>query len=240
MAAVVAKADDDKNSRREIVSGFKGPSPEETMSRFCDGPLTQMMASIAAARTRPHLFPVPLRRTKSRDVVGCRTVAYRFWTAARPRNGRLTEIPARSRFGAFINLMFGYDDRIGRVAYWLGLAAAWAITGFFFAIVEDVTAGTGDIGRYVAVTFIVGTFFWMHSAITVKRLHDRDRSAFWYLIYGIAPFGLFIAAIYFYIARLPVPAWTLFVLSFVGLFWVIIELGFMRGTPGPNRFGPVP
>jgi uncharacterized membrane protein YhaH (DUF805 family) len=152
----------------------------------------------------------------------------------------LTEIPARSRFGAFINLLFGYDDRIGRVAYWLGLAAAWAITGFFAAIAEDVTAGTGDIGRYVALAFIVGTFFWMHSAITVKRLHDRDRSAFWYLLYGAAPPAFFIAATYLYTARVYEAASVLYILSFVGLFWAIIALGFIRGTPGPNRFGPEP
>lgn len=163
-----------------------------------------------------------------------------FVVPARPRNGRLTETPARSRFGAFIDLLFGYDERIGRVAYWLGLAAAWAVTGFFAAIAEDVTAGTGDIGRYVALVFIVGTFVWMHSAITVKRLHDRDRSALWYLIYGIAPPGLFIAATYFYTTRSFALASVLYVLSFLGLFWVIIELGLMRGTPGPNRFGPAP
>jgi uncharacterized membrane protein YhaH (DUF805 family) len=152
----------------------------------------------------------------------------------------LNESPARSRFGAFVNLLFGYDDRIGRVAYWLGLAAAWAITIFLSAIADDVTAGTGDIGRYVAFAFIVGTFFWIHSAVTVKRLHDRNRSALWYLVYGIAPIALFIAAIYFYITRVPVPAWTLFALSIAGLIWVIVELGLMRGTSGPNRFGPEP
>ena len=32
----------------------------------------------------------------------------------------------------------------------------------------------------------------------------------------------------------------LFVLSFVGLIWAIVVLGFLRGTPGPNRFGPAP
>ena len=88
----------------------------------------------------------------------------------------MTETPARSRFGAFINLMFGYDGRIGRLYCLLGFLAFCAITGFFSGIAEDATAGTGDIGRYVAFVFIVGTGIWMHSAVTIKRLHDRDKS----------------------------------------------------------------
>ena len=102
-----------------------------------------------------------------------------------------TETAARSRVGAFINLMFGYDGRIGRLYCFLGFLAFVAIVGFLSGIAEDATAGTGDIGRYVAFVFIVGTGLWMHSAVTIKRLHDRDKAAGWYLIYGIAPFGLF-------------------------------------------------
>ena len=80
----------------------------------------------------------------------------------------------------------------------------------------------------------------MHSAVTIKRLHDRDKSAWWYLLYGIAPFGFFLLAIYLWTARVLEAASILFVLSFVGLIWAIIELGFLRGTAGPNRYGPAP
>jgi uncharacterized membrane protein YhaH (DUF805 family) len=152
----------------------------------------------------------------------------------------LTEIPARSRFAAVINLLFGYDGRIGRLHCFLGFLAFCAITGFLSGIAEDVTAGTGDIGRYVALVFIVGTGIWMHSAVTIKRLHDRDKAAPWYLIYGIAPLVLFIAAIYFYGVRAFEISSILFFVSIAGLVWAIVELGFLRGTPGPNRFGPAP
>jgi uncharacterized membrane protein YhaH (DUF805 family) len=150
----------------------------------------------------------------------------------------LTETPARSPVGAFFNLMFGYDGRIGRLYCFLGFLAFIAITGFFSSIAEDATAGTGDIGRYVAFVFIVGTGFWMHSAVAIKRLHDRDKSAWWYLLYGIGPLGIFIAAIYFYIERIPAAAWILFIVSIAALIWAIVELGCLRGTAGPNRFGP--
>ena len=65
----------------------------------------------------------------------------------------MTETPARSRFGAFMNLMFGYDGRIGRLYCFLGFLAFVAIVGFFSGIADDATVGTGDIGRYVALVF---------------------------------------------------------------------------------------
>lgn len=50
-------------------------------------------------------------------------------------------------------------------------------------------------------------------AISIKRWHDRDRSGWWVLI-------------------LLVPL--------VGWVWALVENGLLRGTPGPNRFGPAP
>ncbi|HKM64991.1 MAG TPA: DUF805 domain-containing protein [Acidisphaera sp.] len=47
----------------------------------------------------------------------------------------------------------------------------------------------------------------------VKRCHDRDRSG-WFLLVGLIPI--------------------------VGGIWLLVELGFLRGTPGPNRFGSDP
>ena len=153
---------------------------------------------------------------------------------------RLTETAARSRLGAFVNLLFGYDGRIGRLYFFLGFLAFVAIMSFLLSIADEATVGTGDIGRYVAFVFIVGSGIWMHSAVIIKRLHDRDKGAGWYFVYGAAPFGIFLLAIYFWTVRSLQTATLLFVLSFVGLIWAIVELGFRRGTPGPNRFGPEP
>ena len=48
-------------------------------------------------------------------------------------------------------------------------------------------------------------------AASVKRCHDGDRSG-WFLLLWLVPI--------------------------VGQVWVLIELGFLPGTAGPNRFGP--
>lgn len=144
------------------------------------------------------------------------------------------------RVGRFVNLLFGYDGRLSRLYCWLGFLTFCVITGLFIAKVEDAVAGTGDIGRYLALAIIVGTGIWIHSAVLIKRLHDRNKSGWWYLPYGIVPLVLLIAAISFYTDGVLTPAWILFALAIAGLSSSIIELGFLRGTAGPNRFGPAP
>ena len=54
---------------------------------------------------------------------------------------------------------------------------------------------------------------WPAFAVTIKRWHDRDKSGWWILINLI-----------------PV----------LGDLWSLIENGFLKGTPGENRFGPDP
>jgi len=59
---------------------------------------------------------------------------------------------------------------------------------------------------------------WLLSMATscilcIKRSHDRDKSG-WFVLVAFIPI--------------------------VGALWLLVELGFLQGTPGPNRFGPDP
>jgi len=54
---------------------------------------------------------------------------------------------------------------------------------------------------------------WFSLALQVKRWHDRGKSGWWVLI-NLIPF--------------------------VGGLWALVECGFLRGTEGPNQFGPDP
>ncbi len=136
--------------------------------------------------------------------------------------------------------MFGHDGRIGRVSFWLGFCAMIAIVSFLGAIAEDAVAGTGDIGRYVALATILGLMIWMQSAVINKRLHDRNRSGMWYFGYGMAPPGFFLWAIYLHASGELEAASILYILAALSFTWVLIELGFVPGTAGNNRFGPEP
>ncbi|MBV7329929.1 DUF805 domain-containing protein [Chloroflexi bacterium TSY] len=54
---------------------------------------------------------------------------------------------------------------------------------------------------------------WPNLAVSAKRWHDRDKSGWWSLI-----------------VLIPI----------IGVIWMLIEVGFLEGTNGPNRFGPEP
>lgn len=54
---------------------------------------------------------------------------------------------------------------------------------------------------------------WPGIAVSVKRWHDRGKAGWWVLI-NLVPF--------------------------VGWIWALVENGFLRGSPSPNRFGPPP
>lgn len=71
-------------------------------------------------------------------------------------------------------------------------------------------AGAGERAADAISTLLV---VWPGLAISVKRWHDRGKSGWWVLI-NLIPL--------------------------VGIVWTIVECGFLRGTPGPNRFGPDP
>jgi len=78
---------------------------------------------------------------------------------------------------------------------------------------------------------------WILVAATIKRLHDRNRSGWWIMALCIAPplldkigNGLDDWGV---LDLFPLIA------SLLSL-WGVVELGFLRGTGGPNRFGADP
>lgn len=77
---------------------------------------------------------------------------------------------------------------------------------FLQAIFDSLGIAGILLGLYALATFIPNL------AVTVRRLHDQDKSGWWILI-GLVPL--------------------------IGGIWLLI-LYFIDGTPGPNRFGPDP
>src|SRR5262249_26364171 len=86
---------------------------------------------------------------------------------------------------------------------------------------------------------IAGTAFllWMYLAISIKRLHDRNKSGWWMMAFFVYP-GLYQQ----FVDRLPDATWIIpFAAAAVILsLWGLVEIGFLRGTPRANRFGPDP
>jgi uncharacterized membrane protein YhaH (DUF805 family) len=128
-------------------------------------------------------------------------------------------------------LLFSFQGRLNRAPYWLALIAV----DLGFAAVIAVAAVV--IGKLALVIFIpaFGLLIWIGLALGVKRLHDRDKSAWWLLLFYVVP------SLLDGIGRLV--GWAGFILDLIGaaiVIWALIELGFLRGTKGPNNYGPDP
>lgn len=143
-----------------------------------------------------------------------------------------------------VRLLFSFDGRVDRARYivvWLALAALWPIAWFNFPF---HFAARWEILYWIAAIPMV----WISAAITVKRLHDRDRSGWW------AVAVLTLGALSFHNKRLffgtglgasgPPDNDFLFMCLAIALtplkLWAAIEVIFLIGTDGPNRFGPGP
>lgn len=121
-----------------------------------------------------------------------------------------------------------FNGRIGRRTWWLAyvlplvlFAAVAAVAdialGFVRVVERDAVPLDGlaveleGIGPFGVASLVLTVLGGL--AGQVKRWHDRDRPGWWVLI-NLVPL--------------------------VGPIWALVEVGFLRGTPGPNRFGPDP
>jgi uncharacterized membrane protein YhaH (DUF805 family) len=154
-----------------------------------------------------------------------------------------------------------FRGRIGRKTFWLGyilpLFAAAIVANILDsalglapplgadAVPADVNAQVGPIGTIVSVLSI-----WPSLAGSIKRLHDRDRTGWWigafYLTSIGAAFLMGLSALVGISGGAAGAGASVIFIVVLGIallgfaIWLIVETGFLRGTPGPNRFGPDP
>lgn len=172
-------------------------------------------ALIPSLRRAGNALNALLRQTK--DNIAASTV----------RTGR-----AVLRISAFF---FTFNGRFDRRRY-LGALAAYALYGFAWLVIDESTLGDGvpAVTRHVVAGLAVIPVALSAGATGVKRLHDRAKSAWWLVVFYLAP----IVAIA--LCTLPAVPEGLraVVLVFVippYLLWVLFELACRSGTAGPNR-----
>jgi len=115
-----------------------------------------------------------------------------------------------------IDMFFSFKGRIGRLAY-LGANLVLIIVVVIVRLVVDAISkilSSDSSSGIITLLSVIGfallvVAVWASLAITVKRLHDRDKSGWWIFI------GL-------------IPA--------IGSLWLSIELLFLGGTDGSNSF----
>jgi uncharacterized membrane protein YhaH (DUF805 family) len=141
----------------------------------------------------------------------------------------------------YVRLLFSFGGRISRARY---LVVQLSLLGFWLLFwLKNFSSQWETLHWVVAITMI-----WINLATTAKRLHDRNRSGWWavavvivnrlsYVYYGLF-FGLSFGV------DISVAEELLLVMFAVALSllqtWIVIELFFLMGTDGSNRFGPDP
>jgi uncharacterized membrane protein YhaH (DUF805 family) len=131
------------------------------------------------------------------------------------------------------HLLFSFEGRVNRAKYWLvaliNIAVILVVAGLALVLLPITVA-------WIIIVVAVLTMAYIGVAVGVKRLHDRNKSGWWLLLYYLVPGVLGgIAGDSYQGINLA--------LNLVGhaiSLWGLIDLGFLRGTAGSNDYGPDP
>lgn len=129
----------------------------------------------------------------------------------------MTNTTESSNNQSIIWVWTSFDGRIGRATYWLKYLVLY-LGAYILLMIIDNVAGLmiddgmgGGFGMLSSIFSLVG--IWFSLAAGAKRCHDRGRSG-WFQAIVLIPI--------------------------IGPIWLLVELGFLKGTEGENRFGPDP
>ena len=158
------------------------------------------------------------------------------------------------RLRAFFNLA----GRLTRMRFWFSLvleAIALLLLGAVFYVYALSIPGayenggptpfpTDPIGAPLAVIWYLAMAVLLFCLVKtcVKRLHDRDKSGWWLLVFAAAP-NFITGAARELAMRTLIPdaaATMMLVASGVLFLWGVAEMGVLPGDGGDNRFGPSP
>lgn len=132
-------------------------------------------------------------------------------------------------------MLFSFTGRLNRARYWLAGIAAVVVAALMFIGIA-VAIGRAIPAMIVLFVPVLVALIWITLALSIKRLHDRDKSAWWVLLFYLAP------SILEAIGRYSGSTGSILI-SLIGAgisIWGLVELGFLRGTVGQNSYGPDP
>jgi uncharacterized membrane protein YhaH (DUF805 family) len=141
----------------------------------------------------------------------------------------------------FFEFMFGASGRINRAKYWLSLLK-FGIAGLLAAVVLFTAAGlAAPLFVIMAILVFIPWLLWGF-AIHTERLHDRDKSAWWLVIFCLLPGALcqLTEVAWFTGPAAPTLQYALALAGFALTIWGFVEIGCLRGTSGSNAYGPDP
>jgi len=111
----------------------------------------------------------------------------------------------------FSQFFFSPMGRISRKQYWVSYFLLFQLPISILSLLLDIIIGNGSYVLTFYITPIIMTYPGL--IITIKRWHDRNKSGYWVLL-----------------SLIPV----------VGNIWTLVEIGFLKGSEGSNKYGDDP
>jgi uncharacterized membrane protein YhaH (DUF805 family) len=134
-------------------------------------------------------------------------------------------------------LLFSFSGRINRAKFWL---AVLIYIVFFFGVIGIAMMVSSSLDTiFIAALIAYIPLIVSGIAVGTKRLHDRDKSAWWLAMFYLVPLLINLVGIYVLGDDGTLNS-VLTMVSFVINIWAIIELGCLRGTIGGNQYGGDP
>ena len=111
-------------------------------------------------------------------------------------------------------LFTSLEGRIGRQTFWMGVIVLIVIS-IIASVLDGILGTMGESGFGIISAVVSLIMLYPSIMLYAKRWHDRGKSGWWTLI---------------------------ILVPIIGFFWILIELGMLKGTDGTNQYGadPVP
>ena len=136
--------------------------------------------------------------------------------------------------------LFGASGRINRAKYWRSVLI-FIGAGLMTAVILFTAAGiAAPLFIIMVIVVLIPWLLWGFS-FTTRRLHDRDKSAWWLVVFYLLPgvLGQIAKAAWFAGAAITVLHY-LALAAFALTIWRFVEIGCLRGTAGSNTYGSDP
>lgn len=139
--------------------------------------------------------------------------------------------------GAIVRWLLPYlqvTGRTNRQSFWV----TSVLNYLAFLVAMLAAMGLPIVGLVIAVP-VFFLALWVGFAVAVRRLHDRNKSG-WWLVIIYAPVFMLTVLGAVVSASDPETGSGLNALGLPFSIWAFVELGCLKGTSGPNRFGDDP
>ncbi|HXG79806.1 MAG TPA: DUF805 domain-containing protein [Methyloceanibacter sp.] len=141
----------------------------------------------------------------------------------------------------FQYLFTSFEGRINRAKWWAGTIIL-TIISIILGFIIGAVFGPSFLGTLLLI-IVTLVLFYPSYAVSAKRFQDRDKPGITAL-YGLVP--VLIASLLQAFGLTGAPGepnalgWICALVTWGVGIWFLIDLGILKGTPGPNRFGGDP